>query len=114
MTPHVLKIWNIDGADNYTKIDTMDIITNYLLLYFSKEFSSIRKIHVDGSNICAIHKGWKKFQRLEHWRNCLVARDFKSSSSSSESNKYILFFKVKCSHNGYMHPIIRVYYYLNS
>ena len=47
MTPHVLKIWNIDGADNYTKIDTMDIITNYLLLYFSKEFSSIRKIHVD-------------------------------------------------------------------
>ena len=60
MTPHVLKIWNIDGADNYTKIDTMDIITNYFLLYFSKEFSSIRKIRVDGSNICAINKGWKK------------------------------------------------------
>ena len=60
MTPHVLKIWNIDGADNHTKIDTMDIITKYLLLYFSKEFSSIRKMHVDGSNICAINKEWKK------------------------------------------------------
>ena len=82
------------------------MISNISLLSLVDSCLFKKKIHVDGSKICANHIGWKKFQRLEHWRNCLVARDFKSSSSSSESNKYILFFKVKCSHNGCMHPII--------
>ena len=31
--PNVLKIGNIDGADKYTKIDIMDIISNILLLF---------------------------------------------------------------------------------
>ena len=30
---NVLKMWNIDGADKYTKIDIMDLIINILRFF---------------------------------------------------------------------------------
>ena len=33
--PNVLKFWNIDGADKYTKIDTTDVISNIFLLFLA-------------------------------------------------------------------------------
>ena len=50
--PNVLKIGNIDGADKYTKIDIMDIC-----FFFLVDSCLLKKIHVDGSNICANNKG---------------------------------------------------------
>ena len=37
--PNVSKIGNIDGADKYTKIDIMDIISNILLLFSGRWLS---------------------------------------------------------------------------
>ena len=44
--PNVLKIWNIDGVDEYLKICTTDII-NYTLLLFLEDSCLSQKLHVD-------------------------------------------------------------------
>ena len=38
---NILKIGDIDGADEYTKIDISDVISDILLLF--------QKLHIDGS-----------------------------------------------------------------
>ena len=47
-------------------------------------------------------KGGKKFQRHEHWVRML---DLKFSRISIGFNKYLVFFGVKDSHNGDIHPM---------
>ena len=43
-----------------------------ILLSFSKESISLKKIHIDGADFYTNYEGWEKFQMKEHWRNCLV------------------------------------------
>ena len=72
--PNVLQTWNINVAVKITLISYMDIISTNLLFFRRKlEFT---KLHTNGTDFYANCKWWKKFQREEHCRNCLVMLNF--------------------------------------
>ena len=72
---NVMKNWNIDGAVKTAKIFYTDIFSKYLHSFFRRKLL-FKKLHIDGVDFYAKCKGWKKFQREEHYSNCLVMLNF--------------------------------------
>ena len=72
---NVMKNWNLDGTVKTAKIFYTDIFSKNLHSFYIRRLL-FKKLHIDGVDFYAKCKGWKKFQREEHCRICLVILNF--------------------------------------